>query len=399
MSATPRPSQLRLRDLLWTSAMGLRSRRLRAILSALGIAIGIAAIVGVLGIAQSSEANLLSQIDQLGTNFVTAADAGAASGQTSTLPPYAPAMIRRASGVQQVATTATLPAASVYRSDRVPSIETAGLSVVATDLSLLGATRGTMLEGDFLNPATERYPVTVLGSVAASTLGISQVRPSTRVWIGGQWFAVAGIIRPLPLAPELNRAAIVGLPVATALLGYDSHPTKIYVRTAIASTSRVASVLAESAFPEDPADVVVNQPSAALTARAAIAQSSTGLFVALGAVALLVGGIGIANVMIIAVLERRGEIGIRRTLGASQQHIRRQFLTEAILLCLAGGLLGVLAGALLTAAMALARGWQLVLSAQAIGGGLATAIAVGAIAGVIPAIRAARLSPTQALRT
>ena len=399
MSTTRRRSQLPLRDLLWTSAIGVRSRRLRAILSALGIAIGIAAIVGVLGIAQSSEANLLSRIDRLGTNFLTAQDAGAASGQSATLPAYATPMIRRIAGVEQAAATATLLTTSVYRSDKVPPIETAGLSVVATDLSLLGAVRDAMLQGRFLNPATNRYPVTVLGSAAASILGISRVRPSTRVWIGGHWFSVAGIIATLPLAPELNRAALVGIPVATRLFGYDGHATKIYIRTAVARTARVAAVLAASAFPEDPADVIVNQPTAALSARAAIARSSTNLSIALGGVALLVGGIGIANVMVIAVLERRGEIGIRRTLGASRRQIRRQFLTEAILLCVAGGMTGVLAGALLTTATAVARGWHIVLSPEAMSGGLGVAVGVGAIAGVIPAVRAARLSPTEALRS
>ena len=123
------------------------------------------------------------------------------------------------------------------------------------------------------------------------------------------------------------------------------------------------------------------------------------VFLGLGAVALLVGGVGIANVMVISVLERRSEIGLRRALGATKGHVGVQFLAEALLLAVAGGLAGVVLGATVTAVYALGRGWSVVVPAPAMAGGLLAALAIGAVAGLYPALRAARLAPTEALRT
>jgi putative ABC transport system permease protein len=240
----------------------------------------------------------------------------------------------------------------------------------------------------------------VLGYQAAQTLGIpSASQTAYRVLIGGRLFTVAGILNPLPLAPEIDRSALVGFPVAAALLGYDGHPSRIYVRTQVDATAQVAALLGPTANPQTPGGAAVSQPSAALTARLAVAAASTALFAGLGAVALLVGGIGIANVMVIAVLERRSEIGLRRALGAARPHIAAQFLTEAVLLGLLGGAAGVLAGAALTETVARVRHWTPLIPPQALPGGLLIAITIAALAGLYPAIRAARLSPAEALRT
>jgi putative ABC transport system permease protein len=219
------------------------------------------------------------------------------------------------------------------------------------------------------------------------------------VLIGGLWFTVAGILNPLPLAPEIDRSALIGFPVAAADFGYDGHPSRIYVRTDVNATTQVAALLGPTASPGAPGGAAVSQPSAALTARLAVAQASTTLFLGLGAVALLVGGIGIANVMVIAVLERRSEIGLRRALGAARAHIAAQFLTEAVILGAVGGTLGLLAGAAITEVVARARHWSPLIPPQALWGGLALAITIAALAGLYPATRAARLSPTEALRT
>ena len=404
--AQARPGLCRSRmlpaDVLRSGTIGLRYRRGRALLSALGIAIGIAALVSVLGITRSSESALLAEIDQLGTNLLTVTNGQTLQGAEAELPAYATAMVRRVPGVQQAAPTAVLENARVYRTGKVPVYDTGGLAARAADPSLLAVLGGTIRQGTFLNAATSRYPVTVLGFQAAGSLGISEVNgpgPPTRILIGSRWFTVAGILNPLPLAPEIDRSALVGFPVAGRLLGYDGHPSRIYVRAEVTRTAQVAGLLGPSADPENPGGAAVSQPSAALTARAAIAAASTTLFLGLGAVALLVGGIGIANVMVIAVLERRSEIGLRRALGAARRHIAAQFLTEALILGALGGSAGLLAGAAVTAVIARTRHWSLLIPPYALWGGLALAIALSGIAGLYPAVRATRLSPAEALRT
>lgn len=392
-------SAVRPGDTLRTALTGLRYRRTRAALSALGIAIGIAALVAVLGITRSSQSALLAEIDQLGTNLLTVTNGQTLDGREAELPATATAMIRRVDGVEQAAPTAILGTARVYRTNRVPVFDTGGLAARAADPALLAVLGGRLRQGVFLNPATSRYPVTVLGYQAARSLGIAPGGHQARVFIGGRWFTVAGVLNPLPLAPEIDRSALVGFPVAAALLGYDGHPSRIYVRTDVAATARVAGLLGPTADPQLPGGAAVSQPSAALTARLAVAAASTALFAGLGAVALLVGGIGIANVMVIAVLERRPEIGLRRALGAARRHIAAQFLTEAVLLGLLGGAAGAAAGAALTATVAWTRHWTLLIPPQALPGGVATAVAVAALAGLYPAVRAARLSPAEALRT
>jgi putative ABC transport system permease protein len=402
------PARLRLGDLARVASVGLRTRRLRAALSALGIAIGVAAIVAVLGLSSSSQAGLLDEIDRLGTNLLTVRSGQSFTGDTAQLPLTAPPMIDRIDAVEQVATTASIPGTNVYRSPLVPEIETKGLGAQAADLDLLGVIGTDVARGRYLDAATATEPVAVLGATAARRLGISRVYEGQRIWLGGQWFYVAGILEQAVLAPEIDTSVLIGFPAARRYLDYLSvergevttgPPTTIYVRPQTSQVDAVQQLLAPTANPAAPNEVDVSQPSDALTARAAAQGALDSLFLGLGAVALLVGAVGVANIMIISVLERRSEIGLRRALGATRAQIRGQFLAEAIMLALMGGAAGVAAGALATAVYASTEGWAVVVPLEAWAGGIASAIAIGAVAGLLPAVRAARMSPTEALRT
>jgi putative ABC transport system permease protein len=399
MTVTPVEVRRRLRpaDLGRLASVGIRTRKLRAGLSALGIAIGVAAIVAVLGLSSSSQAGLLAEIDQLGTNMLTVQNGQTLFGQPAELPKTAPAMIGRIAGATAVEDTAVVPMVSAYRSPVIPSIDTNALSVQAASLGLLGATGDTTAHGSYLNAATANEPVAVLGALAAQRLGIDRVYPGERIWLGNQWFYVAGILNPAVLAPDIDTSVLVGYPAAKTYLGSDGHPSTIYVRAQTDQVDSVHALLAPTANPETPSQVNVSQPSQALVARADAQSALNGLFLGLGAVALLVGAVGVANIMIISVLERRSEIGLRRALGATKGHIRTQFLAEAVLLSLIGGAVGVAIGALSTAVYASSKGWGVVIPVLAWGGGLGAALAIGGVAGLVPALRAARMSPTEAL--
>jgi putative ABC transport system permease protein len=254
-----------------------------------------------------------------------------------------------------------------------------------------------MATGRFLDATSERYPTVVLGAVAAQRLGVTQ--PGERIWLGGQWFQVIGVMKSLDLAQDIDRSALVGAPVAQQLLGAKTASDSLYLRADVAEVDSVRAVVPATANPQNPDQVQVSRPSDALAARAAASNAFTALFLGLGAVALLVGGVGIANVMVISVLERRSEVGLRRALGATRRHVSVQFLTEALLLSLLGGVGGAIIGSLVTAGYALTRGWSVVVSPGVLLAAVGAALAIGALAGLYPAMRAARLSPTEALRT
>jgi putative ABC transport system permease protein len=379
--------------------VGLRTRKLRAALSALGISIGVAAIVAVLGLASSSEAGLLAEIAKLGTNLLTVTNGTSITGQPAELPIAAPGMIGELTGVTAVQYTGELTNVNAYRSSYIPTIDTNALSVDASSIGLPAAVSTNVAQGKYLNAATANEPVAVLGYQAAQRLGIDRIWLGEKIWVGGMWFDVAGILNPAALTPEIDSSVLIGFPAAEKYLHFDGHPSELYVRTQDnqAATTRVDNLLGYQADPQDPSAVDVSQPSSVLTARAETAGAFNTLFLGLGVVALLVGAIGVANIMIISVLERRQEIGLRRALGATRGQIRIQFLSEAILLSLLGGAVGVILGVVSTAVYAHAKGWAVVIPTDAWAGGLGAALAIGAIAGLLPAIRAARLSPTEAL--
>jgi putative ABC transport system permease protein len=387
-----RPARLHLSDLARLGGYGLRSRPLRAVLSALGIAIGIAAMTAVVGISASSRADLDQTLAKLGTNMLTVMPGTTMFGDNATLPDDSIEMIKRIAPVESATATGALSSVHAYRSDHIPAAQSSSLSVQAAKLDLLTTVGGTIDHGTWLNAATDRYPTVVLGATAAERLGSVPA-----VYIGGRWWVVVGVLHHVLLAPELDPSVLMGWPAATTYLGFDAHPTTVYTRSVESQVEAVRAVLAATANPEAPDEVDVSKPSDALTARRAANKTFTALLVGLGAVALLVGGIGVANTMVISVLERRSEIGLRRSHGATKGHIRTQFVAESLLLSLIGGACGVLLGYLVTGSYATFQKWPTVVPLWVLAAGVGATMAIGVIAGLYPAIRAARLAPTEAL--
>ncbi len=392
-----RPARLGPVDIGRLGATGLRTRPVRAVLSALGIAIGIAAVVCVVGIGASSRDDLNRQLARFGTNLLRVAPGNSILGAPSHLPSEAIPMIGRIGPVTSVSATGEVADVHIYRSDEIPSGETGSIAVLAARTDLLGTVGAHITRGVWLNAATEQYPAVVLGADAASRLGIGAPSPEVRLWLGDQWFTVIGILARVPLAPELDAAALIGWPVASTMLAFDGYPTTVYTRTRNDSILDVQAVLAGTANPQHPDEVLVSRPSDALAAGKIANSTLNALLLGLGAVALLVGAVGVANTMVISVLERRSEIGLRRSLGATRGQIRVQFLVESILLAAGGGIGGVLLGIAVTSAYASYKHWPSLVPTTASIGGIAITIVIGALSGLYPAWRAARLSPTEAL--
>ncbi|MEO3888540.1 ABC transporter permease [Nonomuraea sp. B5E05] len=395
----PSPARMRPGDVLRVGAVGLRTRPLRAFLSALGIAIGIAAMVGVVGLSSSSGAELDRTLSALGTNLLTVSSGTTLMGEAAQMPKDAEVMIERIGPVERASSVGKVSEAKVYRSEQIPEAQTGGISAYAASLDLPATVGATLSSGTWLNAATERYPAAVLGSVTAQRLGIGAAGADTQIVVGGVRFTVVGILNPVALATDLDSGVLIGWPVAESRLDFDGHPTTLYTRSEEAKLESVRQVLAGTANPEAPNEMDVSRPSDALAAKQATSQAFANLLLGVGAVALLVGGVGVANTMVISVLERRAEIGLRRSLGATRGQIRTQFLAESLLLSAMGGSGGILLGMGVTMGYALYSGWPSVVPAWATVGGLVATLLIGAVAGLYPAIRASRLSPTEALST
>jgi putative ABC transport system permease protein len=390
-----RPARLHPADIVRLGGTGLRTRPLRMFLSALGIAIGVAAMLAVIGISSSGQAEIDRKLDRLGTNMLRASAAESDDGTRAQLPKEAVSMVKRIGPVQNAAQTAAIKEAKVYRNEHIPVGRTSSIDVIAAGQDLMPVVGGQVRSGIWLTRASEKFPGVVLGSTAAQRLDVHT--PGTRVRISGTWFSLVGVLAPVPLAPEIDSSALVGWPAAQTYLDFNGNPSTIYVRAQDSAVVTVREVLAATVSPGRPTDVVVSRPSDALAAREATESALSGLLLGLGGVALLVGGVGVGNTMVISVLERRPEIGLRRALGATSGQIRGQFVTEALLLSALGGLGGTVLGTAITASFASLRGWPTQVPLWAAAAGIATTLIIGAIAGLYPAIRAGRMAPAQAL--
>ena len=391
------PARLLAFDAVRLAAYGLRARPLRVVLSALGIAIGIAAMIAVVGISTSSRAQLNQLLSELGTNLLSAGPGTSMFGEAATMPPESVAMIGRIDAVQAVTAIGELADAKVYRNDHIPASQSGGMAVFAARLNLLDTISAEIAAGSWLNAATAEYPTVVLGARAAARLGIGHHLIGQPIWLGGRWFTVVGILEPVSLVPMLDLCALIGWPAGERYLDFEGDITTLYVRAEPTAIETVRELLPRTANPEQPNEVDVSRPSDALAAEAAADVAFTGLLLGLGGVALLVGGIGVANTMVISVLERRAEIGLRRSQGATRGHIRVQFFGEALLLALLGGSSGIVIGWLVTVAYARLQGWPVDIPLWVAAGGMGATLLIGGIAGLYPAIRAARLAPTEAL--
>ncbi|MDF1489599.1 ABC transporter permease [Tessaracoccus caeni] len=392
-------SRLRGRDLLRTAWIGVTSRPLRTALASLGVALGIASLAALTGVAASNQAQLLADLDRMGANLAVVSPVPGTDDQPIPLPDEAPVLLERVDGVADVGVFETAPeGAYVYRNDLIPERETNGLQVVVARPDVFSAIEARLAVGRWFDEASRGLPTTVLGRTAADRLGVSA--PGDRVWIAGQWHGVIGILDSAGLATSIDTAAI--LPDRWVREAFEGTTIgdidSIYVRAAPGRVDEIRDTLRSAASPGSPF-VRVDTLSDLAGARTTADDSLSTLGVALAGIALLVGAVGIANTMVVTVLERRGEIGLRRSLGAKPGHVAVQFLTEAAALALIGGVVGLLLGVAAAAGFAVLNEQPVIIPLGVVLASPPVAVVVGALAGVYPSLRASRLSPTVALRS
>ncbi|MEM7095946.1 MAG: ABC transporter permease [Actinomycetota bacterium] len=401
---TPR---LGLRDLIDEMVSGLLGRPGRLVLTALGTVLGITALVSTLGLAETAGNQIVSRFDELAETRVVVAPSdtgfGGQSG-TSSIPWNAEERLTRLNGVAAAGTKSDVDVSGAL-SKSVPIVDPLGINehqigVIATSGGLLDAVRGQMATGRFFDAGHDerRDPVVVLGPAAAQRLNIFQVDIQPAIFIGEQAFVVIGIIDDVAREPDLLNAIVMPNGTAREFYGL-SAPAEVHIDADVGATQLVAGQAAEVLAPDDVESLRVQASSGYTAVRADVEGDVNALFFVLGGVSLLVGGLGIANVTLVSVLERTPEIGLRRALGAARRHIAGQFLLESTVTGLLGGIIGASVGVLLIVAVSAVREWTPVLDGWLPFAAVGLGALIGLIAGTYPALRAAQTEPITALRS
>jgi ABC-type antimicrobial peptide transport system permease subunit len=389
-------------DLLREAVAAVLAKPTRLLITGSGTALGIAALVAIAGLTTTAATQIVSRLDGLAATEVVVAPAPPAAGQpqTNVLPWDAEARLSRLNGVVAAGTLTRLDAAGAVRTRPSPSSEALQVDLVSASPGLLDAVRGAMAAGRWFDAghSARGDDVAVLGRAAAERLGVADVSRRPAVFVGDRAFTVIGVLGATAREPGLLDSLIVPDGTARAHLGTRA-PGSVHVDTALGAARLIGSQAALALAPQAPAQLEVSMAPEPRAVRAGVAGDLRALFLLLGAVSLVVGGLGIANTTLVGVLERTSEIGLRRSLGAARRHVAVQFVAESTAVGAVGGVVGTCLGILVVVAVSAAKSWTPVLEPWAPAVGVAAGGVIGLLAGSYPAWRAAAIEPIAALRT
>jgi ABC-type antimicrobial peptide transport system permease subunit len=403
-----RASRFRVRDLLSESTTGMLSRPGRTMLTILGTVLGTAALVATLGLAKTAGNQIVERFDALAATSITVEPAQERWGwgpsrSVSAIPWDAEDRLSRLNGVVAAGTISSVDTGGMMAT-AVPLNDPTGQSefvipVYAASPGLFDAVIAELDAGRFFDAghSARADRVAVLGPAAAQRLNIVSVDQQPAIFVGDETLVVIGVLEDVAREAKLLDAIIVPNGTARRRFGLDGV-AEVHIRTEVGAAQLIGSQTALALSPNNPEELRVRVPPEPGAVRSEVEEDVNTLFIILGGIALLVGAIGIANVTLVSVLERVGEIGLRRAVGAARRHIAVQFLSESAVMGLVGGILGSAAGVLVIVGVSAGREWTPVLDPiYPLGAPLVGAVA-GLLAGLYPAWRAARLEPVDALR-
>jgi putative ABC transport system permease protein len=405
-------------DTLRTALEAMGTHRMRSALTVLGILIGIAAVILTVGLGIGAQQQVTAQVEALGTNLLIISPGSTTSttglrggfGSASTLTQADAAALASAVVAPDIAAVA--PSTSSSQS-LVAGASNWTTSVVGTTPSWLSVRARTMSAGTFLTAADQASAasVVVLGATTAQELFGSTDVVGQTVTIAGTPYTVQGVLAPSGSTGSTNNDDTAVIPLSTAQQRVAGGSSRTTVQTIYVQATSQAAL--PSAYQEannellalhgitnaTAADFTITNQASLVTTAASVSKTLTVLLAGVAAISLLVGGIGVMNIMLVSVTERIREIGLRKALGARPALIRRQFLIEASLLGLTGGLIGAAVGVAGAKILPSLISNPVALSMPAIFGSITVALAIGLVFGVYPASRAAQLAPIDALRS